>query len=160
MNVGFGYDIHRLKKGKNLILGGVKIENDKGLEGHSDADVVLHAIMDALLGASCLGDIGQYFPENDSKFKGISSMYLTERIMDLIDWQKYKINNVDLTIILERPKLYPYYPNMKKNIAQVLNINEGCINIKATTNEGLGVIGKEEAIAVFCVISLEKNFLK
>lgn len=158
MNVGFGYDIHRLKKGKKLILGGEKIEYDKGLEGHSDADVALHAIIDALLGASCLGDIGQYFPETDLKFKGISSMYLAETVMELIDWEKYKINNIDLTIILERPKLYPHYPNMKKNIAQVLNINKDCINIKATTNEGLGLIGKEEAIAVFCVVSLENNF--
>jgi len=158
MNVGFGYDIHRLIKGKELFLGGEKIEFEKGLEGHSDADVVLHAIMDALLGATCMGDIGQHFPETDLRFKGISSLYLIKRVMELINWEKYKINNIDITIILERPKLLPFYPNMKKNISQALRIKEDCINIKATTNEGIGIIGKEEAIATICVVSLENIF--
>jgi len=157
MKIGFGYDIHPLRKGKSLILGGVKIDYDKGLEGHSDADVVIHALMDALLGAAGEGDIGVHFPDNEPKWKGISSLFLLDQIWTLIEGKKYKINNIDITIILEKPKLLPYYPYMKENIARVLKLDEDNINIKASTNEGIGIIGKEEGIAAFCVTLLEER---
>ena len=157
MKIGFGYDIHPLRKGKSLILGGVKIEYDKGLEGHSDADVVIHALMDALLGASGEGDIGVHFPDNEPKWKGISSLVLLDQIRQLIESKKYKINNIDITIISEKPKLLPYYPYMKQNIARVLKLDSDNINIKASTNEGIGIIGKGEGIASFCVALLEER---
>ncbi|MDD3655378.1 MAG: 2-C-methyl-D-erythritol 2,4-cyclodiphosphate synthase [Atribacterota bacterium] len=156
MRIGFGYDIHPLKKGKKLILGGVKIDSERGLEGYSDADVVIHAVIDALLGASGQGDIGLHFPTNEIKWKNISSMILLSNIYKLIKRKKYRINNIDITIVLEKPKLLNYYPDMKRNIAKILKINEDYINIKATTNEGMGIIGKGNGIAAFCVALLEK----
>lgn len=156
MKVGFGYDIHRLKIGKKLILGGEKIASEKGLEGYSDADVLVHAMMDALLGASGLGDIGVYFPDNDPRWKGISSLILLEKVNQLLEQERFVVHNIDLTVVLENPKLFSYYPSMKKNVARVLKISEDDISIKASTNEGIGLIGKEEAIAAFCVALLEK----
>jgi len=156
MKVGFGYDIHRLKSGEKLILGGEEISYEKGLEGHSDADAIIHALMDALLGASGLGDIGIHFPDDEQKYKGISSMYLLEQVKELSVENKYGICNLDVTVLLEKPKMSPYYNKIKKNIASVLKLPIENINIKASTNEGIGIIGKEEAIAVFCVALLEK----
>ncbi|HNR65610.1 MAG TPA: 2-C-methyl-D-erythritol 2,4-cyclodiphosphate synthase [Atribacterota bacterium] len=157
MRIGFGYDIHPLKKGRPLFLGGVKVNSDRGLEGHSDADVVIHSIMDALLGASGQGDIGVHFPNDEISWKGISSMVLLNRTCILLEKKKYKIKNLDITIVVEKPKLLTYYPDMIMNIASALKISEDCINIKATTNEGIGFIGKGEGIASFCVTLLEES---
>ncbi len=156
MKVGFGYDVHRLKIGEALILGGEKIVYEKGLVGHSDADVVIHAVMDALLGASGQGDIGVHFPDSDPGFKDISSLYLLEKVKKLLDKKRFTVSNIDLTVVIEKPKLSVYYDKMKKNIAVVLKIPKDNINIKATTNEGIGFIGQEEGIATFCVALLEK----
>ncbi len=156
MKVGFGYDVHRLKIGEALILGGEKIVYEKGLVGHSDADVVIHAVMDALLGASGQGDIGVHFPDSDPGFKDISSLYLLEKVKKLLDKKMFTVSNIDLTVVIEKPKLSVYYDKMKKNIAVVLKIPKDNINIKATTNEGIGFIGQEEGIATFCVALLEK----
>lgn len=155
MRIGFGYDAHPLKKGKMLILGGVKIDYEKGLEGHSDADVVIHAVIDSLLGATGQGDIGMFFPDNELEWKGISSLILLDHIAKLIERKQYRINNIDITVVLENPKLMPYYPDMKRNMAGVLRIDENNINIKATTNEGMGHIGRGEGIAAFSVALLE-----
>ena len=156
MKVGFGYDVHRLKRGETLILGGEKIVYEKGLVGHSDADVVIHAVMDALLGASGQGDIGVHFPDSDPGFKDISSLYLLEKVKKLLDKKRFTVSNIDLTVVIEKPKLSVYYDKMKKNIAMVLKIPKDNINIKASTNEGIGFIGQEEGIATFCVALLEK----
>ena len=156
MKIGFGYDIHRLKKGEKLILGGENIDHDKGLHGHSDADVVIHAVIDALLGASGQGDIGRHFPDDDPKWEGVSSMYLLQRVKYLLEQKKLKIHNIDITVVLEKPTLLYYYSRMETNIAGVLDIPEDYINIKASTNEKIGLIGKEEGIATFCVALLEK----
>jgi 2-C-methyl-D-erythritol 2,4-cyclodiphosphate synthase len=157
MKVGFGYDIHRLKEGEKLILGGEEISYEKGLEGHSDADAILHALMDALLGASGQEDIGVLFPDNEPKYKNISSLYFLEEVKRLLDVKKYGICNIDITVVLEKPKISPYYSKIRNNIANVLQLSIEDINIKASTNEGIGTIGKEEAIAVFCVVLLEKK---
>jgi len=156
MKVGFGYDVHRLKRGEALILGGEKIVYEKGLVGHSDADVVIHAVMDALLGASGQGDIGVHFPDSDPGFKDISSLYLLENVKKLLDKKRFTVSNIDLTVVIEKPKLSVYYDKIKKNISMVLKIPKDNINIKATTNEGIGFIGQEEGIATFCVALLEK----
>jgi len=156
MKVGFGYDVHRLKRGETLILGGEKIVYEKGLVGHSDADVVIHAVMDALLGASGQGDIGVHFPDSDPGFKDISSLYLLEKVKKLLDKKRFTVSNIDLTVVIEKPKLSVYYDKMKKNIAMVLKIPKDNINIKASTNEGIGFIGQEEGVATFCVALLEK----
>jgi len=156
MRIGLGYDIHPLIKGKDLIIGGVKIDSDYGLDGHSDADVVIHAVIDALLGATGQGDIGIHFPDNEIKWKNISSLVLLKNIYRLIERENFQINNIDVTIILEKPKLIHYYSDMKRNMTTVLKIKENQINIKATTNEGIGFIGKGEGIAAICVALLEK----
>ena len=155
MRVGFGYDAHPLKKGETLILGGVRINFEKGLEGYSDADVVIHAVIDSLLGASGEGDIGMHFPDHEKEWKGISSLILLGHIGQLIERKNFKINNIDITVILENPKLKPYYSDMIKNIAGSLRINSNIVNIKATTNEGMGFIGRGEGIAAFCVASVK-----
>ncbi len=155
MKIGFGYDIHPLKNGKKLTLGGVTIDSTKGLEGHSDADVVIHAVIDALLGATGQGDIGVHFPSEDKKWKDISSLILLNHVFELINLKNYIIDNIDITIVLEKPKLLPYYTEMKINMAKILKINEDQINIKATTNEGIGIIGKGEGIAAFCVVLIK-----
>lgn len=154
MRVGMGYDVHRLVEGRDLILGGVKIEHSLGLLGHSDADVLIHAIMDALLGAAALGDIGKHFPDTDEKYKGISSMKLLEHVKGLIEEEGYVIENIDATIIAQRPKLRPYMEEMEKNIAKVLKIEKNQINLKATTEEKLGFTGREEGIAAQAICSL------
>lgn len=154
MRVGMGYDVHRLVEGRDLILGGVRIEHSLGLLGHSDADVLIHAIMDALLGAAALGDIGKHFPDTDEKYKGISSMKLLEHVKELIEEEGYVIENIDATIIAQKPKLRPYMEEMEENIAKVLKIEKNQINLKATTEEKLGFTGREEGIAAQAICSL------
>ncbi|RLB82028.1 MAG: 2-C-methyl-D-erythritol 2,4-cyclodiphosphate synthase [Deltaproteobacteria bacterium] len=157
MRVGFGYDVHRLIQGRKLVLGGVIIPFEKGLLGYSDADVVLHALCDALLGAAGLGDIGQHFPDTEPRFKGISSMELLARTFQLVRDKGFCINNVDATILAEAPKLDQYRSAMEANIAGVLELEPADVNIKATTMEGLGAIGKGEAIAATCVVTLREK---
>lgn len=142
MRIGMGYDVHKLVEERDLILGGVKIPYELGLLGHSDADVLLHAIMDALLGASALGDIGKHFPDTDPKYKGISSIELLKHVGNLLSTHNYKIGNIDATIIAQKPKMAPHIPTMIENIASALNISLDQINIKATTEEGLGFTGE------------------
>lgn len=155
MRVGLGYDVHKLVEGRNLIIGGVQIPYEKGLLGHSDADVLLHAIMDALLGAAALGDIGKHFPDTDPKYKGISSIKLLEYVRELIDDELYVVGNIDATIIAQRPKMAPYIEQMKKNVADALAIEVSQVNIKATTEEGLGFTGSGEGISAQAIASLE-----
>lgn len=155
MRVGLGYDVHKLVEGRDLILGGVQIPYEKGLLGHSDADVLLHAIMDALLGAAALGDIGKHFPDTDPKYKGISSIKLLEYVRELIDDELYVVGNVDATIIAQRPKMAPYIEQMRKNVADALAIEVSQVNIKATTEEGLGFTGSGEGISAQAIASLE-----
>ena len=147
MRIGMGYDVHRLVPDRKLIIGGVLIPHDLGLLGHSDADVLLHAIMDSLLGAAALGDIGKHFPDTDEKYKGISSLKLLEHVGKLINETDYKICNIDATIIAERPKMAPYISQMRENIANALNISVSDINVKATTEEGLGFTGEKKGIS-------------
>lgn len=147
MRVGQGYDVHKLVEGRELILGGVTIPHTLGLQGHSDADVLAHAIMDALLGAAGLGDIGKHFPDTEEQYLGISSMKLLAQVKMLIEQEGYVIENIDATIIAQKPKLRPYMEEMKKNIATMLNIAENQVNIKATTEEELGFTGRQEGIA-------------
>lgn len=154
MRVGMGYDVHRLVEGRDLILGGVTIPYEKGLLGHSDADVLLHAIMDALLGAAALGDIGKHFPDTDDKYKGISSIKLLEHVGELLEEHNYQIVNLDATIIAQRPKMAPHIPQMVKNVAETLYIDESQVNIKATTEEGLGFTGTGEGISSQAICSL------
>lgn len=142
MRIGMGYDVHKLVKKRDLILGGVKIPYELGLLGHSDADVLLHAIMDSLLGAAALGDIGKHFPDTDSKYKGISSIELLKHVGNLLTEHNYKIGNIDATIIAQKPKMAPHIPTMRENIASALNISVDQINVKATTEEGLGFTGE------------------
>ena len=147
MRIGMGYDVHRLTEGRDLILGGVKIPSEKGLLGHSDADVLLHAVMDALLGAAALGDIGKHFPDTDPAYKGISSLKLLEHVGELLEKEGYAVGNIDATIIAQKPKMAPHIPGMRANVARVLRIEENQINIKATTEEGLGFTGSGEGIS-------------
>ena len=147
MRVGHGYDVHRLVEGRKLILGGVEIPWEKGLLGHSDADVLVHAVMDALLGAAGLWDIGHAFPDNDPAYAGIDSMLLLARVRDMLTEKGYTVGNVDATILAQRPKLAGYIPQMRRNIAQVLGVEEDCVNVKATTEEGLGFTGSGEGMA-------------
>lgn len=154
MRVGVGYDIHRLVEGRKLVLGGVEVPHPRGLLGHSDGDVVLHAICDAILGAAAAGDIGIHFPNNDPRFKDISSLALLEETHELIKGKDYKVKNIDVTIVAEKPRVAEIIPLMKEKIARVLKINRENINIKATTNEGLGFVGREEGIAAFAVTSV------
>ncbi|GAA0770980.1 2-C-methyl-D-erythritol 2,4-cyclodiphosphate synthase [Clostridium subterminale] len=155
MRVGLGYDVHKLVPGRDLIIGGVKIPHTLGLLGHSDADVLIHAIMDSLLGAAALGDIGKHFPDTDVKFKGISSVKLLNEVRVLLIKNNYKIDNIDATIIAQRPKMAPYITSMRKNISEALSISIEQINVKATTEEGLGFTGIEEGISSqsICLIS-------
>ena len=147
MRVGMGYDVHKLTENRDLILGGVKIPWEKGLLGHSDADVLLHAVMDALLGAAALGDIGKHFPDTDPKYKGISRGKLLIHVAELLKEHGYEIGNIDATIIAQKPKMAPHIPQMRKNMANALGILESKINIKATTEEGLGFTGTGEGIS-------------
>ena len=154
MRVGMGYDVHRLVEGRKLILGGVEIPYEKGLLGHSDADVLIHAIMDALLGAAALGDIGKHFPDTDPQYKGISSVELLKHVAKLLDENNYVIENIDATVIAQRPKLRPYMEEMTKNVAGALGIEENRLNLKATTEEGLGFTGTGEGMASQAICSL------
>ncbi|OUP22433.1 2-C-methyl-D-erythritol 2,4-cyclodiphosphate synthase [Lachnoclostridium sp. An196] len=154
MRVGIGYDVHRLAEGRDLIIGGVKIPYEKGLLGHSDADVLLHAIMDALLGAAAMGDIGKHFPDTDPKYEGASSIKLLEHVGELLEQESYQIVNIDATIIAQKPKMAPHIPQMIQNVAQTLEIDESQVNIKATTEEGLGFTGSGEGISSQAICSL------
>lgn len=157
MRIGMGYDVHRLTENRKLILGGVEIPYEKGLLGHSDADVLLHAIMDALLGAAALGDIGKHFPDNDPAYQGISSILLLEHVGQLLEKEGITIGNIDSTVIAQRPKLAPYMMNMRENIAKALNIDIRQINVKATTEEGLGFTGEGLGIASNAICLVEKR---
>lgn len=154
MRVGMGYDVHKLVEGRKLIIGGVDIPYELGLLGHSDADVLLHAVMDALLGAAALGDIGKHFPDNDDRYKGISSIKLLEHVRELLDSNNYIIENIDATIIAQKPKMRPYIDDMRKNIADTLKIDINQVNVKATTEEGLGFTGSGEGISSQAICSL------
>lgn len=154
MRIGSGYDVHRLVSDRDLILGGVKIPYEKGLLGHSDADVLLHAIMDALLGAAALGDIGLHFPDSDDRYKGISSVILLEKVGELLNENLFFIENIDATIIAQAPKMRPYIDEMRQNIAKALSIDISQVNVKATTEEGLGFTGSGEGIASSAVCLL------
>ena len=156
MRVGMGYDVHRLAAGRKLIIGGVEIPYEKGLLGHSDADVLLHAIMDALLGAAALGDIGKHFPDTDPEYEGISSIKLLEYVGRLLDEGGYVIENIDATIIAQRPKMRPHIDQMRENIAAALNIETEQVNVKATTEEGLGFTCTGEGISSQAVCAVEK----
>ncbi|AJG96988.1 2-C-methyl-D-erythritol 2,4-cyclodiphosphate synthase [Clostridium beijerinckii] len=159
MRIGLGYDVHRLVENRKLILGGVEIPYEKGLLGHSDADVLIHAIIDSLLGACALGDIGKHFPDTDSRFSGISSIILLEETGKLLLKSGYAINNIDATIIAQKPKMLPHIENMRKNISLALNIDINKINIKATTEEGLGFTGEMLGISSQSISSVESiNF--
>ena len=156
MRVGLGYDVHKLVEGRDLILGGVKIPYEKGLLGHSDADVLVHAIMDALLGAAALGDIGKHFPDTDPQYKGISSIALLEHVGHLLEESDDVIENIDATIIAQRPKMAPHIAAMRENVAEALGISVEQINIKATTEEGLGFTGTGEGISSQAICALKK----
>lgn len=154
MRVGIGYDVHKLTDGRKLILGGVEIPYEKGLLGHSDADVLVHAIMDALLGAAALGDIGSHFPDTDPAYKGISSILLLKHVGGLLEKHGYTVGNIDAVIIAQKPKMAPHISVMRQNIAEALSVLPECISIKATTEEGLGFTGRGEGIAsqAICLI--------
>lgn len=156
MRIGHGYDVHRLTEGRKLILGGVEIPYEKGLDGHSDADVLLHAVMDALLGAAALRDIGNLFPDNDPKYKGISSLLLLQEVMERLDEKNLRVGNVDVTLIAQRPKLKDCIPQMTENLAAALKTDPSRVNIKATTEEGLGFTGRGEGISCHAVCLLEE----
>lgn len=151
---GMGYDVHKLVANRKLILGGVEIEHSLGLLGHSDADVLLHAISDALLGAAALGDIGRHFPDTDEQYKGISSLILLEKVCEIINREGYKVGNVDATIVAQKPKLAKFIPEMNQNIAHALQVPVNSINVKATTTEGLGFAGTEAGIAAYAVVGI------
>lgn len=157
IRVGFGYDVHRLVEGRELWLGGIKIEHSLGLLGHSDADVLIHAICDALLGAANMRDIGYHFPDTSGEFKGIDSKILLRKTMELLREAGYALGNIDATITAERPKLNPHIPEMKRVLAEVLHVEEDAISIKATTTEKLGFTGREEGIAAYATVLIEKK---
>ena len=157
MKVGIGYDIHRLVTGRKLVLGGVEIPFEKGLSGHSDADVLTHSICDAILGALGKGDIGLHFPDTDAKYKDISSLILLGKVSEIMTEANFQVNNLDSVIIAQSPRLSPYIEEMKKNVSGVLNSSQEVINIKATTNEGLGLIGQGEGIAAYTIVSLRER---
>lgn len=156
MRIGMGYDVHKLTEGRDLVLGGVNIPWEKGLLGHSDADVLIHAVMDALLGAAALGDIGKHFPDTDPAYKGISSILLLEHVAGLLKENGYAVGNIDATIIAQKPKMAPHIPQMRKNMAKAMGILESKLNIKATTEEGLGFTGRGEGIASQAICLLEE----
>lgn len=157
MRIGHGYDVHRLTEGRALVLGGVKIPSRRGLLGHSDADVLLHAVMDALLGAAGLGDIGRHFPDTDPAYAGISSVKLLRAVGDMITACGYRVSNLDVTMIAQSPKLKDYIPGMEANIASTLGIEKGRVNVKATTEERLGFTGREAGMACHAVCLLEER---
>lgn len=155
--IGNGYDVHALAEGESLILGGIRIEHTKGTVAHSDGDVAIHALCDALLGALALGDIGKHFPDSSAEFKGIDSTILLERVMELIRNQGYELSNADITIAMQKPKLAPFIPLMRERIAQVMNVGTSSISVKATTTEKLGFVGREEGVEVYASVLVYKN---
>lgn len=157
MRIGQGYDVHRLTEGRRLILGGVEIPFEKGLLGHSDADVLAHAIMDALLGAAALGDIGQLFPDTDERYDGADSLKLLSAVCDLLRSHGWEIGNTDATIVAQRPKLMPYLPEMRRRLAATMGVAEGCVSVKATTEERLGFTGRGEGISAMAVALLSEK---
>lgn len=157
MRFGMGYDVHRLVSGRPLILGGVEVPFDLGLAGHSDADVLVHAIMDALLGAAGLGDIGKHFPDTDQQYKDICSLRLLEHVSSVLSGNGFTVNNIDSVIVAQKPKLAPFIEEMTKNISSIINVPQGRVNVKATTTEGLGFAGMGEGIAAYAVAGLEEK---
>ena len=157
MRIGTGYDVHRLVEGRKLVIGGVNIPSERGLLGHSDADVLLHAICDALLGAAGLGDIGLHFPDTAPKYKGISSLSLLAEVYQLLAKGGYRVNNIDATIVAERPKMAAHIPAMVANIASAVKTDRSAVNVKATTTEGLGFAGRGEGIAAYAVCTIEHS---
>lgn len=155
MRIGTGYDVHRLAEGRKLMIGGVDIPYEKGLYGHSDADVLLHAICDALLGAAGLGDIGQHFPDTEPKYKGVSSLFLLAEVHRLLTQGGFRVNNIDATIVAERPRMAPHIPAMVTNIASSVKADRSTVNVKATTSEGLGFTGRGEGIAAYAVCTIK-----
>ncbi len=155
--VGFGFDVHQLVEGRELWLGGIKLEHNKGALGHSDADVLIHAICDALLGAAALGDIGKHFPDTSSEFKNIDSKILLANVIKLLEKENYQIGNIDATLTLEKPKIAPHLPKMLSTLAKVMKIEESQISIKATTNEKLGYVGNEQGVNAYAVALIYKS---
>ena len=156
MRIGHGYDVHRLVEGRKCIICGVTIPSEAGLDGHSDADVAVHALMDAILGAAAMGDIGRHFPDSDEAYRGISSLLLLRRVMELIDGKGYRVSNADVTIIAQRPKMAPHIGEMRENLSECMGIPVEDINVKATTEEGLGFTGQGLGIAAHAVVLLER----
>lgn len=152
--LGFGYDVHRFVKGRKLVLGGVEVPHSKGLEGHSDADILLHALADALLGAAALGDIGKHFPDTDPRYKDISSLTLLKHVAEMLSQNRYTVLNVDATVVLENPKIGPYIELMRQNISDTLNVSPQQVSIKATTHEGLGFVGAGDGAVAHAVASI------
>ena len=157
MRIGHGYDVHRLVSGRDLILGGEKIPHSQGLDGHSDADVLVHAIMDAILGAMALGDIGRHFPDSSDEFKGISSIILLERVRDIMKSNGYSFINLDSTLIMQAPKVAPFIEEMRQNISRALKVDVSLVNVKATTEEHLGFTGRREGVSSHAVVLLQKE---
>lgn len=157
MRVGFGYDVHRLVEERKLILGGVEIPYEKGLLGHSDADVLVHAVMDAMLGAAGMGDIGRHFPDNDNQYKGIDSMILLQKVTELLTEAGYMVNNIDVTVVAQRPKLAGYIPQMEANLAKAVQVEEDAVNVKATTTENLGFEGEGLGMSAYAVCTIQKR---
>lgn len=157
MRIGHGYDVHKLVEGRKLILGGVEVPHTLGLLGHSDADVLTHAVMDALLGAAALGDIGQHFPDTDPQYEGVSSLALLAHVMELLKGQGYRVGNVDATLLAQAPKLAPHIPAMRESLARAMGVDVSQVSVKATTEEGLGFTGRKEAIAAHAVTLLLSN---
>ena len=156
IRIGHGYDVHAFSDNRACIIGGVNLPYERGLMGHSDADVLLHAISDSLLGAAALGDIGKHFPDTDPTYKGADSIVLLERVVELISTKGYRVNNVDATVIAQAPKMSPYIQEMRDNIARALKVDVDCVNVKATTEEKLGFTGRKEGISAHCVCLIEK----
>ncbi|MBR5319008.1 MAG: 2-C-methyl-D-erythritol 2,4-cyclodiphosphate synthase [Peptococcaceae bacterium] len=156
MRVGFGYDVHRLAEERKLILGGVEIPYEKGLLGHSDADVLVHAVMDAMLGAAGMGDIGRHFPDSDNQYKGIDSMILLQKVTELLTEAGYMVNNIDVTIVAQRPKLAGFIPQMEANLAKAVKVEEHAVNVKATTTEKLGFEGEGLGMSAYAVCTIKQ----
>ena len=157
MRVGFGYDVHCLVEERKLILGGVEIPYEKGLLGHSDADVLVHAVMDAMLGAAGMGDIGRHFPDSDNQYKGIDSMILLQKVTELLTEAGYMVNNIDVTVVAQRPKLAGYIPQMEANLAKAVQVEEDAVNVKATTTEKLGFEGEGLGMSAYAVCTIQKR---
>ncbi len=157
IRVGFGFDVHQLSEGEDFYLGGILIPHSKGAVGHSDADVLIHAICDALLGAANLRDIGFHFPNTDPEYKGIDSKLLLQKVLQLLAEKKYRIGNIDATVVLEKPKINPHIPAMRKTLAEVMKMDEDVVSIKATTNEQMGFVGREEGVTASAVVLIHKD---